>query len=242
MFLKTEVLGKDVLRHVGRLRALIDGQALVAGIPVGNDGARFIGDAGMPAEHEGRFDNRIGFGKAHIDVAGIQCAFKRQVVAELGMDDRCRRIERGFRIGHDRQHFVFDSHHRAGVFRLRAAARHDRADGFALPAGALDGDGVLRRRFDALEMGQHTDPRRDHLCELGAGDDGDNAGRFLCLGGRNFLDPRMGVRRTHKSDVNHARQRNVADILAAALRQPRQIGPRHRTADIGIRPVERGQA
>ena len=35
---------------------------------------------------------------------------------------------------------------------------------------------------------------------------------------------------------------DVADILAAPLRQPRQIGPRHRAADIGIRPVERGEA
>ena len=35
---------------------------------------------------------------------------------------------------------------------------------------------------------------------------------------------------------------DVADILAAALGQPRQIGPRHRAADIGIRPVERGEA
>ena len=30
-------------------------------------------------------------------------------------------------------------------------------------------------------------------------------------------------------------------ILRAALRQPRQVRPRHRAADIGIRPVERGQ-
>jgi len=50
-----------------------------------------------------------------------------------------------------------------------------------LPAGAIDGDGVLRRRFDALEMREHADPRRDHLGKLGAGDHRDHAGRFLCF-------------------------------------------------------------
>ena len=31
-------------------------------------------------------------------------------------------------------------------------------------------------------------------------------------------------------------------ILGAASRQPREIGPRHRAADIGVRPVERGES
>ena len=52
---------------------------------------------------------------------------------------------------------------------------------------------------------------------------------------------RVRVRRAHEGDMRHARQHHVADILRAPLRQPRQVRSRHRAADIGIRPVERGQ-
>ena len=58
------MLGEQVLHHVRRLRALIDGEALLARIPVGDDGARLVGDAGMAAEHEGRLDHRVGLGEA----------------------------------------------------------------------------------------------------------------------------------------------------------------------------------
>ena len=64
-------------------------------------------------------------------------------------------------------------------------------------------------------------------------------GAFFAVGRVDVFDARVRVRRAHERDVRHARQHHVADILAAPLRQPRQIGPRHRAADIGIRPVER---
>ncbi len=72
-----EVLGEQVLRHVRRLRALIDGQARFARIPIGNDGARLVGDAGMAAEHESRLDHGIGFGKALVGIAGVQARARR---------------------------------------------------------------------------------------------------------------------------------------------------------------------
>ena len=59
-----EVLGEQVLHHVRRLRALVDGEALLARIPVGDDGARLVGDAGVAAEHEGRLDDLVGRGEA----------------------------------------------------------------------------------------------------------------------------------------------------------------------------------
>src|SRR5262249_10870538 len=55
------------------------------------------------------------------------------------------------------------------------------------------------------------------------------------------LEPGMRVRRAHESHMHHARQHHVSDILAAALREPRQIRPRYRATDVGIRPVERGE-
>ncbi len=171
-----KMLGENILRHVRRLRALIHGQALFAGIPVGDDGARLVGDAGVAAEDECRLDHRVGLGQSLVDLTGIEHALKCQIVAKLGMDHRRLGIERGFRIGDARQYFVVHPDQRAGVLGLGARARHDRADRLALPAGAFHGDGILRRRLDAFEMGEHADPRRDHLGELGAGDDRDHAG------------------------------------------------------------------
>jgi hypothetical protein len=140
------------------------------------------------------------------------------------------------------ERLVLDLDQRASVFRFGARSCHHRANRFALPAGAGDRDGMLRRRFDAFQMREHADPRRDHVRKLGAGNDGDHAGRFLGLFGRDVFDARMCVRRAHEGDVRHARQHDVADILPAPLRQSRQIRPRHRAADIGVRPVERTQA
>ena len=85
-----------------------------------------------------------------VGIAGGERTLEGQIVAEFGMDHRRRRIERGFSIGDGGQRFVIDIDQRAGVFRFGAGARHHGADRFALPAGAIDGDGMLRRRFDAL--------------------------------------------------------------------------------------------
>ena len=66
-------------------------------------------------------------------------------------------------------------------------------------------------------------------------------GAFFAAAASIALDPRVRVRRAHERDMRHARQRHVADVLRAALRQPRQVRPRHRAADVGVRPVERGE-
>jgi hypothetical protein len=158
------------------------------------------------------------------------------------MDHRRLRIERRFRIGHSGENLVLDLDQRAGILGLGAALRHHCANCFTLPAGALDRDGVLRRRLYPLEMREHADPRRDDLRELRAGDDRDHARRLACFGRVDVRNSRMRVRASHESDMDHARQHDVGDILAAPLRQPRQIRPRHRAADIGIRPIERGES
>ncbi len=173
MLLEPEMLGEQVLHHVRRLRAVIDGEALLARVPVGDDGARLVGDAGVAAEHEGRLDHRVGVREALVGVAGDVRALEGEIVAELGMDHRRAGIERGFGVGDRRQLLVVDLDQLARVLGLGAGARDHGADRLALPAGALDRDRVLRRRLDALEMREHADPGRDHLGELGAGDHGD---------------------------------------------------------------------
>ena len=238
---QVEMLGEQVLHHVRRLRALVDREALLARVPVGDDGARFGGDAGVAAEQEGGFHHFVGRREGLVRLAHFQLSFKAEIVAELGLDHRGLRIERGFRIGDRRQFLIGDVDQLAGVFRLRAGLRHHGAHRFALPAGALDRDGVLRRRFQALQMREHADPRRHHFRHFGASDHGDHAGGFLGRRGVDLLDARMRVRRAHEGHMRHARQGDVTDILPAPLRQALQVGPRHRAADIGVRPVERGQ-
>ena len=76
------MLGEQVLHHVRRLRALIDRHALLAFVPVGDDGARLGGDAGVAAEHEGGFDHRVGFGEGLVDRADIELALEAEIVAE----------------------------------------------------------------------------------------------------------------------------------------------------------------
>ncbi len=221
IFFEIKMLGEQVLHHVRRLRALIDGEARFARIPVGDDRARLIGDAGVAAEHKYRLDYGIRFGETLVRFADIKDALKGEIVAKLGMDDRRFGIERRFRVGDAGQRFVVHRDQRARVFRFGAGARDHRTDRLTLPAGALDGDGVLRRRFDAFEMGEHADPGRNHLGKLRAGDHRDHAGRLLGFRGFDVFDAGMRVRRTHKSDMRHARQYDVGDILAAALSEPR---------------------
>ena len=144
------MLGEDVLRHVRRLRALINGQPLLAGVPVGDDGARLVGDASMAAKHESRLGDRIGFGKAFVRIAGDQRPLESQIVAELGMNDRRRLVERGFRVGNGGKRLIVDVNERARILRFGAGAGDDGAHRLALPAGAVDSDGVLRRRFNAF--------------------------------------------------------------------------------------------
>ena len=241
LFLQSKVLGKNVLRHMRRLRAVKDGQALFARIPVGDDGARLVGDAGMAAEYKRRLDDFIGFREALVDFACLMLARKREIVAKLGVDNGRCGVERGLHVGNDGKFLILDFDKTDSVFRLRTGFGYDGTDGFALPARTVDGERVLRRRLDALQVSEHADPRRHHFRQFRAGDDRDHARRFLRQRGFDFFDPRMGVGRANKRDMRHARQHGVADIRSAALCQTLQIRARHRAADIGIRPVERAE-
>src|SRR5215471_2100299 len=86
MLFEAEVLRKQVLHHVRRLRALIDGEALVARIPVGDDGARLVGDAGVTPESERRLNHGVGVRKSLIRRARLVLALKGEIVAKAWMD------------------------------------------------------------------------------------------------------------------------------------------------------------
>ena len=227
-----EMLGKQVLHHMRCLRTLIDRHALLAFVPVGDDRTRLVGDTGVASKNKCGFDHRVGFRKGFVDGAHLQLALKAEIVAKRGVNDRRFAIESRFRIGDGRQFLVTHVHQFTSVLSLRARARNHGANGLALPARAVDRDRRLRRRFEALQMREHADPRRHDLCKLGAGHDRNDPRRlFRGLGG----DPGnacMRVRGTHVRNMSHARQGYVADILPATLRQPLQIRSWHRAPDV----------
>ena len=91
------------------------------------------------------------------------------------MNDRDLRIERGAHVGHRLELLVFHRDVFRCIFRSSAAGRDHRRDGLALPADAVDGDRALRRRFQAFQMREHANPRRDDGSKLLARHDGDSA-------------------------------------------------------------------
>ncbi|MGY3576995.1 hypothetical protein ACVMB1_004199 [Bradyrhizobium sp. USDA 4504] len=84
---------RDVLHHMGRLRALIDREPCLGRIPIGNDGARFKCHAGVAPEYEVGLDE-FGPRQCMIDVAGVERPLKGKIVAERSMNDGSCRIER----------------------------------------------------------------------------------------------------------------------------------------------------
>src|SRR5207342_3662652 len=95
---------------------------------------------GVAAETEGRLHYRVGFGEGLVDRADVEFSFKTEIVSERLVDHRSFVIERGFRIGDDRQFLVTYLDQLAGIFRLGACARDDGANRFTLPARAFDRD------------------------------------------------------------------------------------------------------
>ena len=87
-FLQAEMKRRNILHHMRRLRALIDGQPRFRGVPVGHHRARLQRHAGVPSENELRLHHLVGFGKGLIDGAGIVIALKSQIVAERGDGSR----------------------------------------------------------------------------------------------------------------------------------------------------------
>ena len=154
-----EVAREDVLHHVRRLRRVVHGERMLGGVVVGEDGAAFGTHAGVAAEVEGVLHHHVGPGEDLVHAAGVVLALEADVVPEIGVNHLFS-FQRFFHLDNYGQFFPLrlDQLHR--VLGLRARLGDDRGAGFALPAGALDGDRVLRRRLDALQVREHRDPGR----------------------------------------------------------------------------------
>ena len=165
-FLQAEMKRRNILHHMRRLRALIDGQSRFGGVPVCYYRAWFERHAGVPSENELCLHHLVRLGKGLIDGARIVVALKSQIVTERGVDHACRWIERGAHVGYGIEFLIIDRNKLRGVLGQGPAARYHRHDRFALPAHAVNRDGALRGGFEAFQMREHADPRRDDSRKL----------------------------------------------------------------------------
>ncbi len=129
-------------------------------------------------------------------------------------------------------HSRFDELHR--VLGLAARLGDHRGAGFALPARALDGDRVLRRRLDSLQVREHRHPGRAVLGHRASVEDADDPGLLERFGEIELADLGVGVRAAEEGDVRKARKAQIVDEGAAALQQALRVGPRHALADVAL--------
>ena len=143
----------------------------------------------------------------------------RRLAGEVLAQHRRIRVHRLERIDHDRQRLVFD-HHLVDAVVGRIAV-----------GGDHEGDFLILEQH--LAVGQHhlhvAGERRhpgevDGLQRLG-GDDREHARHFQRLGVVDLLDARMRMRRSDEIAVQHARQFQVVDVIALALREADVLDP-----------------
>ena len=235
---QAEMLGENLLHHVRRLAGVMHRQQAGRAVPVGQDGARLQRHAGVARRREPRLHHEMRRGEGGIHIAGVHRAREGEVVPQVGMDGRA--VERGLRVGHCGQRFPFGLDQGGGVFCLGAALRHHGGHGLALPDGAAIGQRRLRRRFQALEMRQHADPRRHHRGEVNRRQHRHHAGHGGS-GGDIEREARMRVGAAQIGHVNQPRQPQIIHIAPATGDQPRRRLARAGAADPGIGAIRRAE-
>ena len=186
----------------------------------------------MAAKIESGFGNHVGACKGFVHPAGVQAAGKAEVVAQLRVDDGCCGVQRGVHVQRGGQGFPFDLDVLQGVLRLGAGVGHHSHHRLTLPAGAVNGHGVLRRRFDARQMGERSDPGLAHLRKVGPVVHREHAGHHAGKVALYAGDAGVRHRRAPKHHVGHARQFNIVYILATPFGQAFDILPRQGLADV----------
>ena len=245
LLLQAELPAIQVLHHVRRLERVVHGQLAVrqraCGVPVGDLAARLQRDAGVAAEDVGLLEDRVGPGEGFVDAAGVQLALEAQVVAQLGVDQRRGRVQRGLGVEHGGQVFPLHLQQRQRVLGAGAGFGHHRHHRLALPGGAVHRHRVLRRALDAGQVRQRGHPGLAQLGDLGAHHHGDHAGQRLRRGAVDARDAHVRHRAAPEHHVRQAGQLDVVDVLAAALRQPAHALAGQRHADVALVFGDRGQ-
>ena len=228
-----EVAREDVLHHVGCLGGMVDRQRVLRRVVIGEDRASLERHAGVAAELVGLLDDDVRFCERLVDAPRVEPAREADVVAEIGVNDDLAG-ERFLHVGDHRQLLPIGLDVLQGVLALRAGFGHHRRHRLALAARALDRDGELRRRFDALEMAEHTDPRLAVLGDRAAVECRDHARLARGLRQIEALEPRVRVGAAEEHDVRQPRKAQVVDVSAAALQEAPGVRARDALADVAL--------
>ena len=220
---------------------MMDRELAVAGIVIGDDRARLQGDACVAAEIKLGFGHIGGICQRRFHVALVHQPLPAKVVPVFVPDQRRVGLQRRLHIGDRRQFLVFDADQFQRVFGLGAGFGGDGGHRLALPAGAVHGQRILRRRAHALQMGEDADIGLTNFGHVLAGDDSDDAGRRLRLGGVDGQYFGVGVGRAQIGAVQHTRQTDIVGEIAAPVQQFFGVGPGHAPPDIAVGPVVDGE-
>ena len=229
---QVELAAIEVLHHVRGLERVVDRQALLGRVPVRNLGARLQRHAGVAAELEVDLGHRVGLGEHAVHLAHVEAAGEAQVVAQLGVDQRGGRVERGRHLGGRRQFFPVHADEGQRVLGLGAGLGHHGHHRLALPAGTVHRQRVLRCRLHAGQVAQHRHPGLAHLGQVVAVGHQQHAGHGAGLIRMDLLDAHVRHWAAPEGHVGHAGQLDVVDVLAQALGQAFDAAARHGRADV----------
>ena len=100
---------KNILHHVGGLRALVNSQQVFGRVVVCQNASGFIGHAGVATEFVNLFYHHIGLGKLCFKTLGDQFAAEAFVVSQIRVNDHVAG-KRGFHVGHNGQELPVNQH------------------------------------------------------------------------------------------------------------------------------------
>ena len=157
------------------------------------------------------------------------------------MDHRRCFIERGFRVGDGGQRLVVDLRSARRRPRLRARLRATTAH-TASPCQQARSMAMAYCGADLRPLRCVSTPTHGVMTFASSAPvtTATTPGAFFAAAVSMFLMRACACGERRKATCAMRGNVDVADILPAPLHQSRQVRPRHRAADIGIRPVERG--
>ena len=216
-FIQTQLPGVNITLNVGNLAGQVYGQVTFRRIIIGNSAARFQCDSRLPVDRKGFLDNDVGPRQRCIHLAGIDVDRPGDIGAQFGVNQWRIRFQRCLGVHHRGQFFIVHLDQFGRVLGNCPGTRHDGRDGFTLPFDCISRQRRLRRGLHLTEVGQLRGPGLAHRRQVPAGN---NVTHAADLPGRrgiytgNFC---MGVRAADKTDVEHARERNIVEVTAPAL-------------------------
>ena len=179
-----------------------------------------------------RVQTRWAAAKRAVGIARGDARLVEQVVAELRVDEGRAGGERRGRREQGRQRLVLDLDERGGVLGGGAALGGERHDRLADVAHALQREREHGAGLHALVVEEHAAVGLAEPRGIFPGEHAGDAGRAPGGVERDARQARVSVRAAHERDVDHARQREIVHVAAAAGEQARIVAAFDARSDV----------